>query len=172
MQLVLILLFCWSPLLQNIILSQMAGDCRFDCNHHFIYSYPCLLFSYIAFTRLCKVSKTLNFLFQFTEKWIALNLVWPFFCQMQWNMILRCLHLSLNRLIVAARLVRVLLFIRIVTEKDQLERATRRMVRTCMGFGNVFLRSFCLLWCGTLQYKPLTCHVRSVLLLPNSGSTR
>lgn len=32
------------------------------------------------------------------------------------------------RLIVAARFVRVLLFIRIVTGKDQLERATRRMV--------------------------------------------
>ncbi|XP_015760753.1 PREDICTED: phosphatidylinositol 3,4,5-trisphosphate 3-phosphatase TPTE2-like, partial [Acropora digitifera] len=32
------------------------------------------------------------------------------------------------KLIVAARLVRVLLFIRIVTEKDQLERATRRMI--------------------------------------------
>ncbi|XP_068720125.1 phosphatidylinositol 3,4,5-trisphosphate 3-phosphatase TPTE2-like [Montipora capricornis] len=32
------------------------------------------------------------------------------------------------KLIVAARLVRILLFIRIITEKDQLERATRRMV--------------------------------------------
>ena len=32
------------------------------------------------------------------------------------------------RLVVAARFVRLLLFIRIVTGKDQLERATRRMV--------------------------------------------
>ena len=32
------------------------------------------------------------------------------------------------RLIITARLVRVLLFIRIVTGKDQVERATRRMV--------------------------------------------
>lgn len=32
------------------------------------------------------------------------------------------------RLVVAARFVRVLLFIRIVTGKDQLERATRKMV--------------------------------------------
>ena len=32
------------------------------------------------------------------------------------------------RLVVAARFIRVLLFIRIVTGKDQVERATRRMV--------------------------------------------
>jgi len=40
--------------------------------------------------------------------------------------------LSVFRLIVAARFVRVLLFIRIVTGKDQLERATRRMVSTIL----------------------------------------
>ena len=33
------------------------------------------------------------------------------------------------RLVVAARFIRVLLFIRIVTGKDQVERATRRMVK-------------------------------------------
>lgn len=79
-----------------------------------------------------------------------------------------CLHLSLNRLIVAARLVRVLLFIRIVTEKDQLERATRRMVRT-WDLQMLFQRHSAN--CDVVQYKPLTCYVRSVSLLPKWIST-
>ena len=46
------------------------------------------------------------------------------------NTVSSCLVIfySVFRLIITARLVRVLLFIRIVTGKDQLERATRRMV--------------------------------------------
>ena len=136
----------------------MAGDCRFDCNCHFIHSYPCFLSPYVAFTCLCKVSETLNslrvkFLGAIHRKLNFFELGLTFFFSSNAVEHDTCLYLSLNRLIVAARLVRVLLFIRIVTEKDQLERATRRMVRTWDLQMLLQVYSTCCEY--GVQYKPL-----------------